>query len=154
MRRRLTDRKVLAEEIAKLSDLPLDSLKERWQKAYGAEPPRRLGQRLLLRSLAYKLQEKALGGLDPMIVRILQQAFTDAAAAKIAPVAMSRLKPGTRLLRQWHGETHEVILLDEGVLYRGERLRSLTEAAKVITGVHWSGPKFFGLRRGGRKNAA
>ena len=55
-------------------------------------------------------------------------------------------KPGTRLLREWRGNTHEVILLEDGVLYDGTHFRSLSEVARTITGARWSGPRFFGLK--------
>ena len=49
-------------------------------------------------------------------------------------------------MREWHGVTHEVRVLDRGVLFKRRRYRSLTEVAKLITGAHWNGPQFFGLR--------
>ena len=52
---------------------------------------------------------------------------------------------GARLVRQWRGESHCVLVLDDGFLYRDQRYRSLTAIARVITGAHWSGPRFFGL---------
>lgn len=55
------------------------------------------------------------------------------------------VKPGTWLSRTWHGEVHQVIVLESGFEYRGERFSSLSEIAKRITGSHWSGPRFFGL---------
>lgn len=56
-----------------------------------------------------------------------------------------RLKPGARLVREWHGEAHEVLVVEGGFLWRGERRRSLSVIASEITGTHWSGPRFFGL---------
>jgi hypothetical protein len=53
---------------------------------------------------------------------------------------------GTVLVREWHGVGHQVRVLEEGVLYRGERYRSLSEIARLITGTRWSGPRFFGLK--------
>jgi len=49
-------------------------------------------------------------------------------------------------LRQWQGSTHEVIVQEDGVRYRGETYRSLSEVARIITGARWSGPLFFGLK--------
>ena len=63
---------------------------------------------------------------------------------------MSVTKPGTRLVREWRGVTYEVIIIPDGVLLNGERLGSLSEAAGKITGAKWSGPRFFGLVKGGR----
>ncbi len=50
------------------------------------------------------------------------------------------------MLREWQGVTHEVIVLEDGVMFRGTRHRSLSEVARTITGTRWSGPLFFGLK--------
>jgi hypothetical protein len=52
--------------------------------------------------------------------------------------------PGVRLLRIWRGDAHSVLVLDDGFEYRGQRYRSLSQIAAIITGTHWSGPRFFG----------
>ena len=57
-------------------------------------------------------------------------------------------------MREWHGVTHEVRVLDRGVLYKRKRYRSLTEVAKLITGAHWNGPQFFGLRSRRKQEAS
>jgi Protein of unknown function (DUF2924) len=60
------------------------------------------------------------------------------------------LKAGTRLIREWRGVTHAVLVQADGFEWNGRRYRSLTIIAHNITGAHWSGPRFFGLRKGGR----
>ena len=57
-----------------------------------------------------------------------------------------RLKPGTRLMREWRGRSHEVQVLDDGFSWQGTHYRSLSAIARKITGTAWSGPLFFGLR--------
>ena len=57
------------------------------------------------------------------------------------------VKPGTRLLREWHGVTYEVTVTEDGVLFKGKKYQSLSEVARIITGTKWSGPLFFGLRK-------
>ena len=57
------------------------------------------------------------------------------------------IKPGTRLIRQWDGETHHVTVCEQGFEYKSERYRSLSEIARLITGTRWSGPLFFGLKQ-------
>ena len=56
-----------------------------------------------------------------------------------------RLQPGTRLLRDWHGQRHEVVVLEEGSQYDGKTFRSLSAVARAITGSYWSGNRYFGL---------
>jgi hypothetical protein len=61
--------------------------------------------------------------------------------------AQPRLKPGARLVREWHGRTHTVVVVEDGFEFEGRLYRSLTSIAREITGAHWSGPRFFGLAK-------
>jgi hypothetical protein len=92
-------------------------------------------------AVAYKLQERAYGGLSPATRRIF-------AALREPPSATQprELRPGTVLLREWQGRTHRVTVIDAGVIYGDKRYGSLSEVARVITGSRWSGPRFFGLK--------
>ena len=55
------------------------------------------------------------------------------------------LKPGARLVRAWGGETHEVLVVENGFVWRGKTWASLSVIAREMTGTRWSGPRFFGL---------
>jgi len=108
----------------------------------------------MVRAIAYRLQEQALGGLSAAARRALAQTAADGAADRSVHASPTRqIKPGARLLREWHGVTHEAVILDDGVLFRGQRYRSLSEVARIITGNRWSGPKFFGLKGVSKGNA-
>ena len=146
MRRRSTDREALTKELASLRNLDLGALKDQWRKLYGAEPPARFSRLLLTLSIAYRLQERTLGGRTPVTRRLLSRAADAAGDRSEARSPIVKLKPGTRLLREWQGITHEVIILEDQVLFRGQRHRSLSEVARLITGSRWSGPLFFGLK--------
>lgn len=134
----------LAGELARLQSLCRLELMDEWQRLWGSEAPCRISQNLLLLAFAYRLQEQLYGGLKPHIKSKLRQIAEG--QSNIQPVP--QIKNGTRLLREWRGSTHEVLVLGDGVQYRGEKYRSLSEVAKVITGSKWSGPVFFGLRKG------
>jgi hypothetical protein len=84
----------------------------------------------MVRGIAYRLQERALGGLKPATRRRLARAAEDIAFGRAPSASLPMIKPGTRLLRQWQGETHEVIVLEDGVRYRGETWRSLSAVAR------------------------
>ena len=71
----------------------------------------------------------------------------EAGGAPTPKPAPPRLKPGARLVREWHGRTHSVVVLDDAFEFEGKRYRSLTQIAREITGAHWSGPRFFGLAK-------
>lgn len=106
----------------------------------------RLSRDLLIRSILYKLQERALGGLSKSILRKLSQTGIETATGKRGSVPSIALKPGTRLVREWHGTTHTVVIHADGVEWKGQRYPSLSVVARQITGARWSGPRFFGLK--------
>jgi hypothetical protein len=138
----------LEEELDALRDLSLEALRTRWEEFYGAPAPPRIRRKLLTYAIAYRIQEQALGGLDRSTRRRLDRA-AEALADGRAPAAPSpRVKPGTKLLREWQGIVHEVIVLERGVAYRGKTWPSLSAVAREITGARWSGPRFFGLNGG------
>jgi len=139
----------LAGELKSLASLPLAALKERWQSLFGAPPRARLGRALMIRAIAYRMQEQALGGLDAATCRQLARIADDLAAGREPAASKTTIKPGTRLLREWGGVIHEVIVLESSVRYRGKLWPSLSAVACEITGARWSGPRFFGLRARG-----
>jgi hypothetical protein len=59
----------------------------------------------------------------------------------------TRIKSGSRLVREWHGRTHVVTVRDDGFEFEGATYKSLTKIAQDITGARWSGPRFFGLAK-------
>src|SRR5204862_1483172 len=78
-------------------------------------------------------------------LRQMAQQFNRIGAAYTPP--RPELKPGTRLMREWHGRTYDVLVLDDGFSWQGTRYRSLSSIARKITGTPWSGPLFFGLKQ-------
>ena len=135
----------LTADLARLEQLTLFDLRGEWRRLYRRPPPKRLSRDLLLRGMAYHLQERAFGGHSKSVLRKLEHAGS-AKADKPTVNAAPTPKPGTRLIREWHGVTHTVLVHADGAEWRGQRYRSLTTVARAITGAHWSGPRFFGLR--------
>jgi hypothetical protein len=141
------------QQITQLLELDLPSLRERWWDVFGAEPSSQIGRTLLIQAIAYRLQERALGGLKPSVQRILDNLIEDAPRAATKRVPTVRASAGTVLLREWRGVRHRVTVLDNEVVYEGRRYKSLSEVARLITGAHWSGPLFFGLTNRAREAA-
>jgi len=106
-----------------------------------------MSRRLLELAAAYDAQAKVYGGLKPAVRRKLLHFATRPALPAEAPrrKPQNPLAPGSRLVREWHGRSHTVEVLEQGFLYAGRRYRSLSEIARAITGARWSGPRFFGL---------
>jgi Protein of unknown function (DUF2924) len=138
----------LAEELARLSTATIFELRGEWRRLHRAPPPMRLSRDLLMRVITYKLQERPLGGLSRSILHKLEcQNIGSEASNTKKPLPPITLKAGTRLVREWRGVTHTVLLHADGFEWNGRRYRSLTIIAHKITRAHWSGPRFFGLRK-------
>ena len=134
----------LEAQIIGLERLATGELRREWQRLYGATPPTRLSRDLLLRGIAYRVQECALGGLGGNSTRRLRSLAAEQQAGAGAPATAS-LRPGVRLLREWHQRMHTVSVVEDGFEYQGQHYGSLSAIARRITGVSWSGPRFFGI---------
>ena len=127
--------------------LGLPELRAEWRRLYRKPPPHRLSRDLLIRGIAYKIQEAVHGGISkPTLRRLRVLSDQSASGGGNKLERQAAFKPGTKLLREWNGTTHEVQVLIEGFEWRGQAYASLSKIAKAITGAHWSGPRFFGLR--------
>ena len=124
-------------------------LRSLWAEVFGRPLDSPLKKDMLIKCLAYRLQEQAHGGLRPSTVKRLEHLLRSLVEGERMPASMDvpRFKPGTRLMREWQGKTFEVTVLDQGYAYRGECYASLSEIARAITGARWSGPRFFGLKK-------
>jgi hypothetical protein len=130
--------------LAHISSLSGPDLDRAWQEAFGEAAPA-LSPSLTRRVLAHALQEQVHGALPVATRRALETLANKGFAALPEPPV--RLKPGTRLLREWNGRMHSVLVTDEGFQFDGKTYGSLSTIAERITGAHWSGPRFFGIRR-------
>ena len=137
----------LTQELKALPRRTTRLLRERWHELIGTAPPGRLSRDLMMRVIADKLQEAALGGLPPAAKRRLAALArsTENGAETAVVTPMLRLKSGSKLVREWRGKTHTVLVLSDGFEHEGQHFTSLTQIARELTGVHWSGPRFFGL---------
>jgi hypothetical protein len=141
----------LAARLATLATCSYEDLRAEWRRLYRSHPPKKIRRDLLELGVAWKLQERVLGGLSPVLKRrLVGLAETMATKGDLAKARAVTLRPGAKLVREWHGEVHEIVVMDDGFQWRGERWRSLTAIARAITGCHWSGPRFFGLAASGK----
>ncbi len=145
----MTD-KVLARIVA-LKSMPIDQLKKTWRDLYSTEPPA-YNRRFLENRLAYRLQELAYGGLKTSTVRRLEELGDqlDGGNPRVRSRRVdSRPLAGTRLIREWKGSNHEVIVQPDHFEFSGRRYKSLSHIAREITGTIWNGWTFFGLKKAG-----
>lgn len=116
-----------------------------WHEVHRKAAPAGIRREILIPFLAYRIQENAYGGLKPLVRAELRRIAQRLESNPKAHLGRSRLKAGTRILRQWRGETHEVFATESGYKYRGASYRSLSQIARRLTGTQWSGPAFFGI---------
>ncbi len=149
-------------QIAELDALPMRDLREHWRGLMGADPPR-YNRRFLIRRLAYRLQELAYGGLSQAARARMNELLAQAGCDELGSLRPSTQKArgrremsiaGTRLIREWNGQRHEVTVVQGGFAYQGRRYRSLTAITQTITGTHWNGPCLLRTSRRRRKRAS
>lgn len=138
-------------DVETLALIPAAELRAIWLARRGASPPPTLSARLMRLALAWDVQADGQGGEAPALRRQWQAVMkrrADGASADdaISGLARPAAPTGTRLLKSWAGETHEVIIEKEGVMWNGTTYSSLSAVARAMTGTPRNGPKFFGFR--------
>lgn len=156
----------LTAKIHALQKMTVADLRGEWRRVMGEEP-RSYNRAWLWRRLAWAIQAKEFGGLSARAEQRLQELAVEAeawmplgkrafqgqnAASPVPGVRDPRLPaPGTVITRPYRGLTIAVTILPDGFEYGGRRFTSLTAVAKAITGSHWNGMEFFGLRKSVKK---
>jgi hypothetical protein len=139
-------------QVALLREASTSDLKLRWRELFGREPPP-FNRAYLQDRLAYRIQELAYGGLKPETVARLEALGErlDGGNITLRRIrADDRPIAGTRLVREYRGVEHVVVVLRDGFEFEGRPYRSLSSIARAITSVRWNGPAFFGLRAQGK----
>lgn len=135
----------IEEQINQLRVMSPAQLKSEWRRVCKAAPPASYTADLLMRGIAYRIQEKALGSLSPEAKRELDSIATIGKSRR-GQTPRVQVRPGNRLVRRWHGATYSVDVTRDGFVFQERRYASLSTIATEITGTRWSGPRFFGLR--------
>ena len=101
------DPQTLTSQLDRLRELNPTELREQWQTLFGADPPPKLRSSLMVQAIAYKLQERALGGLKPATLRLLERIADDASARRKAAPTLAKIhvSTGTVLVREWHAQS-------------------------------------------------
>jgi hypothetical protein len=136
----------IARNIAELPGLSKVELRSIWQSNFDQPAPPHLRKELMVPILAYRIQEKAYGGLSPKGRKKLQE-IAESLNTSSRKRKSTSLQPGTRLVRSWQGLLHQVTVLTSGYEYNSTSYDSLSVIAREITGTRWSGPLFFGTKR-------
>jgi hypothetical protein len=158
----------VAKEVAAMERMTVGQLRTKYTDVFG-EPTNGRNKRWLIKRIAWRMQANAEGDLSERARRRALELANDAdlrmtpprgrksaqdpesqTVTIVRPVATATdLFPGTALTRQYKGQTVRVTVLADGFEYLGERYKSLSAVAKAVTGQHWNGRLFFGLRQNG-----
>ena len=160
----------IATQIQALRKMTVADLREKHVELFGTESRSRHKDQLFKR-LAWRIQELKYGGLSDRaqrraadIANDLDARFlpprkkrgTETSPHEILPMNVQNTganpTPGTILTRDYHGETHQVTVLERGFEHQGKVYRSLSGIATAITGTQWNGYLFFGLKKRGKHN--
>lgn len=132
-------------KLAALELLTMEELKPQWRKYFDNDPVR-FQREYMVRRIAYQIQVRAYGGLPKTIKNKLKRLAEDGQETVREQV---QVLAGTMLMREYKGERIHVSVLEDGFEFKGKRYKSLTAIATELMGSRTSGPKFFGLLRGG-----
>ena len=161
----------ITKEIAQMERMTVDQLRAKFATVFNEETPGRHKQWLVKR-IAWRMQANDEGDLSERARHRAAELANDADLRVMAPRQPDKLSrvsgrtqtsscsikatndlplPGTMLTRQYKGQKISVTVLRAGFEYQGERYKSLTAIAKAVTGSHWNGRAFFGLRKKGAR---
>lgn len=139
------DASTVAARVAQLPHLSMEQLWALWDDHFDERPGHH--QRVWLESrLAYRMQERAFGGLKLSVRKQLEEIGESGLLPRAMRRDANRLLPGTMLTRVFDDVEHRVLVRGPNDFeYDGRRYTSLTAIACHIAGTRWSGPAFFGL---------
>ena len=139
----------VSKQLSEIRAMSRPQLRNLWREIYRKEAPIGIHRQILISFLAYRIQENAYGGLKPDVRAELLRltGYSGGKKPLRKRAALRQLRPGTRIIRKWRGEKHEIFVMETGYEYRGDRYGSLSHIARKITGTKWSGPAFFGLKK-------
>jgi hypothetical protein len=135
-------------DVDALQDMSIAQLRAAWARALAEAPPSLRAPELMRRELAWRLEARDHGDIDAKLRQRLNRLGKQSTARGKPTGAVLATPVGSTLMRDWDGVRYSVVVLKDGYLFEGETFRSLSQIARRITGVRWSGPRFFGLRAG------
>jgi len=128
-------------DIDAITTMGSQALRALYEQLFQRPAPKRARVELLRKNLVWAVQAHQQGHA----AGLLRQSLINASHKLQGNRQAVSYRAGTRLVREWQGQTYEVTILDKGYLWQGKTYRSLTAIANTITGTSYSGPRFFGL---------
>lgn len=138
--------------IEELQYLSREELIKLWKDLFKKNSPQHARKEFLIKHISWEMQAKQLGGYSAQTQKKLDKLYSGSTYNNVKILKESasfEIKAGTKLIREYKGERHEVIALDKGFEYEysGKTYKSLSAIANEITGTRWNGKVFFGLKK-------
>lgn len=132
-----------------LNTLSIADLREKWAQAWGMKPHKGIGRSMLEKSILFRVTENQERTLKPEHQQKLRTLVTQ---YKRNPNCFDHsqynLKPGMRIVKNYQGRRHSILVKQNGFEYKEKHYTSLSSIAFDITGTRWNGYIFFGLKQG------
>ncbi len=151
----------IVEQIQELRQMTVNQLRGKYEEVFGETTSAR-NKDYLWKKIAWRIQELEYGGLSERAkkrareianehdirVRPPRGTFNEFNQPNMSKVQKNNRLPavGTILTKEYKGKTIEVEVLKKGFRFNGTGYRSLSGIAREVTGTHWSGNAFFGLK--------
>lgn len=139
---------MIKRQVVALESMGQTELEDKFRELYGFNASKSNARNIRMR-LAWKIQEDLLGGFSDEDVQKLKEIADADPLANLSQkgTRKSKILKGTRYKKTWNGKDYFVTVLDDGKFeFEGETYRSLSAVADKITGTHWNGKKFFGVK--------
>lgn len=137
----------IAQQLEALSSSTPAQLRAEWHRIFRKDAPPHSPD-LMIRAITWRLQSRTHGDLTrstrQQLARLADQLDQ---CDGVQDITAPPLAPGTRLVREWNERMIEVLVLDAEYLFEDRHFTSLSQIARYVTGTHWSGPRFFGLKK-------
>ena len=150
------DYSMIKKRIEELKSLSRNELTQKWLEIFKKTPSQSLRREFLIKHLVWEIQAKEKGGYTLQAKKKLEslaksleqnQDLKDDDIKKSKSNSLT-IKAGTKLIREYQGKNHEVIVLEKGYQYNHKTYKSLSAIANEITKTRWNGKVFFGLKKG------
>ena len=129
-----------------LQNLTQKELQTMYYEYFNIEAPIGLTKSFLIKDILWKLEFGKNSDILQKRIDKLVSEYSKNKSININKVKQFGVTTGTKFIREFKGEKHEVIAIENGFKYKNKMYKSLSAIANVITGAHWNGKKFFGLR--------
>lgn len=131
-----------------LNLLTTKELQSKWENLFKTPVPKGYTKSFLIKEIQFYEKYRDLPNtLKQSIDKLIKQ-YTKGKVVNTKKLKRFKLAVGTKLIREFKGEKYEVIAVENGYIYAGEKYNTLSAIANVITGTHWNGKKFFGVANG------